>query len=169
MILKLFLAFLKVGTFGFGGPGGSLAIIEREMIDMGVMGSTEFADAVATSSALPGPYVTKMALYCGYMAGGYAGAAAAFIGVVLPSTIGILILMRFLGEFRDMPKVGAALRALRPVVVALFLFLAFNTSKGMRPSWDLLLIGAVAFILLVFRVEPMWVVLGALVVGLIAY
>jgi chromate transporter len=169
VFFKIFWAFLKVGTFGFGGPGGSLALIEREMADMGVMGSTEFADAIATISALPGPYVTKTALYCGYTAGGYSGAAAALIGVLLPSSIGILLLLRFLSEFRETPRVEAVLRALRPVVVALFLYLASTSAKGLRPSWDLLLIGALALGLLIFRVEPMWVVLGALVVGLLFY
>ena len=169
MFLKIFWAFLKVGAFGFGGPGGSLAIMEREMADMGVMRASEFSDAVATISALPGPYVTKMAIYCGHAAGGYAGAAAALIGVLLPSTVGLLILLRVLAEFKGTPKLEAALKALGPVVVALFLYLAFRSSRGLQPSWDLILIGLAALVLLLIQVEPMWVVLGALVVGLIFY
>ena len=67
------------------------------------------------------------------------------------------------------PKVAAALRALRPVVVAIFLFLAYNAGRQLRPQWDAIALGLVALVLLVLRVEPAWVVLGAVIVGLIFY
>ena len=169
MILSLFWAFLKVGVLGFGSGPAMLVLIEREMVDLGVMEPGSFADAVAMSTALPGPLATKMALYCGHAAAGVPGAAVALAGMLLPSTIGILLLARFVMEYREQPKVAAALKALRPVVVAIFLFLAIGSTRGMRPSWDALLLGGAALILLLFKVDPAWIVLGALVIGLIFY
>jgi len=169
VILKLFLAFLKVGALGFGSGPAMLVLIEREMADLGLMSPAQFSDAVALSTGLPGPLATKMALYCGYSAAGIPGAAVSLVAMLVPSTVAILILARFVMEYRDQPRVAAALRALRPVVVAIFLFLALNSTRGLRPSWDTLLLGAVALAALLLRVDPAWVVLGAVAVGLIFY
>lgn len=169
MVLKLLLAFLKVGVIGFGSGPAMLVLIEREMADLGLMGPEQFGDAVALSTGLPGPLATKMALYCGYQSAGIPGAAAALFGLLLPSTIGILVLARFVMVYRDQPKVAAALRALKPVVVAIFLFLAINSGRNLEPRWDVFLLGAAALILLVLRVEPWIVILGAIALGLLFY
>ncbi|MEZ4397902.1 MAG: chromate transporter [Candidatus Krumholzibacteriia bacterium] len=169
MLWKLFVAFLKVGVFGYGSGPAMLVLIQREMADLGLMDAAQFNDAVAVSTALPGPLATKMALYCGHAGAGVPGAAVALVAMLLPSTLGILIVARFLMQYKDQPKVAAALRALRPVVVAIFLFLAYNAGRQLRPQWDALALGLVALVLLVLRVEPAWVVLGAVIVGLIFY
>ncbi len=169
MVLKLLLAFLKIGVIGFGSGPAMLVLIEREMADLGLMGPEQFSDAVALSTGLPGPLATKMALFCGYQSAGLPGAAAALFGLLLPSTIGILLLARFLMAYRDQPKVAAALRALKPVVVAIFLYLAVISGRNLSLRWDVVLIGAVALILLIFRVEPWMVILGAIGLGLIFY
>jgi len=169
VILKLFWAFLKIGTLGFGSGPAMLVLIEREMRDLGLMTGEQFADAVALGTSLPGPIATKMALYCGYTSAGVFGAVVSIVGMLLPSTIGILILARFVTAFRDQPRVAGALKALKPVVVAIFVFLAYNSAKSLKPSWDLILLGVIALALLILRVEPAWVVLGAIVLGVFFY
>lgn len=169
MVVKILLAFLKIGVIGFGSGPAMLVLIEREMLDLDLMTARQFADAVALSTGLPGPLATKMALYCGYQSAGLPGAAAALFGLLLPSTIGILILARFVMAFRDQPRVAAALRALKPVVVAIFLFLAINSGRNLAPRWDVFLLGAAALALLLLRVEPWVVILGAITLGLIVY
>jgi chromate transporter len=169
MLWKLFLAFLKVGTLGFGSGPSMLVLIEREMRDLGVMDSTQFADAVALNNALPGPIATKMTQYCGCAAAGPLGGVVALVGMLLPSLIGVFVLFQLVENFRGNARMEAALKALKPVVVAFFLFLAVNSSRGLRPSWDTLLLGAVALGLLLIKVEPAWIVLGALAVGLLLY
>lgn len=169
MILKLFWAFLKIGTVGFGSGPAMVVLIEREMVDMKLMTTADVTDAVALSLGLPGPLATKLALYCGYNSAGVSGALASLAGLLLPSTIAILILARFISAFRDQPKILAVLKALKPVVVAIFCFLAWNSAKHLPVSWDILLIGLVAFAALIFKVEPALVILGAIVVGLLFY
>ncbi len=169
MVFKIFLAYLKVGLLGFGAGPAMLVLIEREMADLGLMNSEQFADAVAMSTGLPGPIATKVAIFCGYHSAGLPGAAAALVGILLPSTIAILLLARFITTFRDQPKVAAALRALKPVVVAIFLYLALISGRNLTLRWDVVLIGAAALILLIFRVEPWVVIMGAIGLGLIFY
>lgn len=169
MVLKLLLAFLKVGVLGFGSGPAMLVLIEREMSDMGLMNAEQFAEIVGLSTALPGPLATKVAIYCGYQSAGLAGASVALVGLLLPSSIAILILARFVLAFRDQPKVEGVLRALKPVVVAIFLYLAINSGRNLELRWDVILLGAAALGLLLFRVEPWVVIMGAITIGLIFY
>ncbi|MCB1161607.1 chromate transporter, partial [bacterium] len=55
VLWKLFVAFLKVGVFGYGSGPAMLVLIQREMADLGLMDAAQFNDAVAVSTALPGP------------------------------------------------------------------------------------------------------------------
>lgn len=169
MIWKLLLSFLKIGTLGFGSGAAMLALIEREMRDLGVMDAEQFTDAVAFGTCLPGPIAPKMALYCGYTAAGLPGALVAFVAILLPSTVAILLLARAALAFRGNARLEGGLKAVKPVVVALFLHLALFSSRGISPSWDMILLGALALALLILRVDPAWVVLGALTLGVVAY
>jgi len=130
MLPQLFLSFLKIGTFGYGSGPAMLILIEREMVGRELMTSEQFTSAVAMGTALPGPIATKMSLYCGYQAAGVPGALVALLGVILPSTLAMLLLAKFVMEFRGHPKLEGVLRAMKPVVVAIFLVLAINSARG---------------------------------------
>lgn len=169
MLWTLFLAFLKVGTFGFGSGPAMLALIEKEMVGRGLMTPEQFTEAVAVGMTLPGPIATKAGLFCGYQAAGVPGALVALGAMLLPSTLAMLLLVRVVHEFRGSPKLEAALRAMKPVVVAVFLFLAIGSTRGIRPGWDSILLGGVALVLLLLKVDPAWVIIGALGVGLLFY
>ena len=169
MLWKLFLSFLKIGVFGYGSGPAMLILVEREVVGQGMMTSEQFTSAVAMGMALPGPIATKMSLYCGYQVAGVPGALIALLGVILPSTIAMLILAKFVMEFRGHPKLDGVLRAMKPVVVAIFFVLALNAARGIRPGWDTILLGAVALVLLMLKVDPVWVILGAVGVGLVLF
>ncbi len=166
---SLFLSFLKVGVFGFGSGPAMVALIEKEVVGKGLMSPEQFTEGVASSMALPGPLATKASLYCGYHVAGVPGAVLALVGMLLPSTIAMLVLARVIHQFRGNPKLEGALRAMKPVVVAVFLFLALGATRGIRPSWDAVLLGAVALVLLLLKVDPAWVIIGALGIGLLFY
>ena len=166
----LFVSFLKVGIFGFGSGPAMLALIEKEMVGRELMAPEEFTEAVAVGMTLPGPIATKTSLFCGYHVAGVPGALVALTGMLLPSTLAMLLLAKFVMEFRGHPKLDGVLRAMKPVVVAIFLVLAINSARGMRPGWDAVLLGAIALVLLlVLRVDPVWVILGAVGVGLVFF
>jgi chromate transporter len=168
-MLSLFLSFLKVGTFGFGSGPAMLALIEKEVVGKGLMSPEQFTEAVAASMALPGPLATKASLYCGYHVAGVPGALLALLGMLLPSTLAMLLLVQVIHQFRGNAKLEGALRAMKPVVVAVFLFLAVGATRGIRPGWDTILLGTVALVLLLLKVDPAWVIIGALGIGLLIY
>jgi len=168
-MLSLFLAFLKVGAFGFGSGPAMLALIEKEMVGRGLMAPQEFTDAVAAGMVLPGPIATKTSLFCGYHVAGVPGALVALTGMLLPSTLAMLLLVKLMSQYRGNPKLESALRAIKPVVVAIFIFLAVGATRGIRPGWDSILLGGVALTLLLLKVDPAWVIIGALGIGLLFY
>lgn len=72
--LQLFLSYLKIGFFGFGGGYAMLALIQNEVVVRHAwMTNTEFTDIVAVSQMTPGPIAINSATYVGYTVGAQAG------------------------------------------------------------------------------------------------
>jgi len=183
MILwEIFLLFTRVALFSWGGGPASLALMQRECTAAGWVTSAEFADAVAVGNALPGPIAPQVSAYVGYKLAGVAGAVAAAAGTVLPTTILMLVMIFFFFGIKDSPTVKAMLTAVRPVVVGLLLWTAYDMANGvfgatrlgwraaLVQGWDKLAITLVAFGLLTFtKINPVFVILGAAILGFAVY
>lgn len=84
--LQLFLSFLKIGVFGFGGGLAILSLIQHEVESNGWLTQSEFVDIVAVSQITPGPIGINCATYVGYTATGSVwGSVVATTAIVLPS------------------------------------------------------------------------------------
>jgi chromate transporter len=144
--------------------------MKAEVIGRGWMSETDFLDALAVGNALPGPIATKMSAYIGYKLAGVAGGAAGLVGVVMPSALLMVgIALAFLG-FKDHPKVAAMLHAIRPAVVGLLLWTAWDLGRSGVRSWDALVIALVTFAVVSFlHVHPAVAILVAALVGLLLY
>jgi chromate transporter len=115
------------------------------------------------------------------MAGGW-GAVAAVSGTVLPTTLLMLGMVVYFFGIKDSPTIQAMLRAIRPVVIGLLLWTAYDMARivlsadtlgwkqALTAGWDKLLIAGGALALLTFtRINPALMILGAGVLGLILY
>ena len=91
---QLFLTFLKVGTFAFGGGYAMLSLIGDSALSYGWMTEQELLNFVGVETVIPGPIAVNMATYIGYKQGGFLGALLATTGVVLPSCLIIEISTR---------------------------------------------------------------------------
>ena len=117
---ELFVSYLKIGFFGFGGGYAMLSLIQNEVVVQHAwMTNAEFADIVAISQITPGPIAINSATYVGYTVGGVPGAIVATIGEVTPSIIVILIVAAMLAKFRDSQYVANAFYGLRPASTGL--------------------------------------------------
>lgn len=85
--LTLFLEFLKIGAFSFGGAYGAIPLIKETVISHGWLNEEMFANIIAVSESTPGPIMVNTATYIGNVQGGILGAALATLGVVLPSWV----------------------------------------------------------------------------------
>jgi chromate transporter len=142
----------------------------------------EFADAVAVGNAIPGPIAPQVSAYVGYKLAGVPGAISAATGTVIPTTLLMLILIVFFFGIKDSVAVKAMLSAVRPVVVGLLLWTAYdmaNTVFGAKKlgwgqafvhGWDKLLFVLAAFVLLTFtKVNPAIIILATAILGFLLY
>ncbi len=182
MIWKIFALFSRVALFSWGGGPASLALMQREVTTAGWTTPAEFADAVAAGNALPGPIAPQVSAFVGYKLAGIPGAIAAVTGTVLPTTVLMLLMIIYFFNVKDSPAVKSMLRAVRPVVVGLLLWTAYDMagsvfaakplgwSAALAGGWDKILIVAATFVLLTAtRVNPAFVILGAALLGFAAY
>ena len=91
--LQLFLSYLKIGFFGFGGGYAMLSLIQHEVVtERGWITASQFSDIIAISQMTPGPIAINSATYIGYTVAGFWGSVVATTAVSLPAmTLMILI------------------------------------------------------------------------------
>lgn len=182
LYFRLFIVFTKVALFSWGGGPASLALMQREVVSEGWSTPDDFANAIALSNAMPGPTAPQASAYVGYKVAGIWGAVFATAGTVLPTTILVLILIAYFFNIKDTPAITAMLKAVRPLVVGLLAYVAFDMfrtvwgtptlgwTKALALGWDKALIAGVTFGLLVFtNISPVWLVIAAAGLGFLVY
>jgi chromate transporter len=182
LIWQIFVLFTRVAVFSWGGGPASLALMQRETTAAGWVTPDEFADAVAVGNALPGPIAPQVSAFVGYKMAGIAGAVSAAAGTVLPTTLLMLVMVVYFFGVKDSPAVQAMLKAVRPVVVGLLLWTAYDLSRivfganqvgwrtALLQSWDKLIIAIVTFALLTLtKINPAVLILAAAILGYLIY
>lgn len=119
--LELFLGFLKVGTFAFGGAYGAIPLIRDVVLSYGWLDDEMLTYMIAVSESTPGPIMVNLATYVGSSRAGLAGAAVATLAVILPSFLIILLLMELMKSALKNPYVQAVLQGLKPCIVGIIL------------------------------------------------
>lgn len=117
--LKLFLTFLEIGAFSFGGGYGMIAVVKDSVIENGWLTESEFLNFVAISESTPGPLAVNMASFVGSSQGGILGAFLATLGVILPSFLIILLIVVLMKNLLKIAGVNAALSGIRPTIIGL--------------------------------------------------
>jgi len=138
--LKLFLTFLQIGAFSFGGGYGMISLIREKVLTYGWLTEEELLNMIAVAESTPGPIAVNMATFVGSAQGGFLGALLATLGVVLPSLIIILIIAALIRNLLKYSGVKAFLGGIRPCIVGLILATAItmfmSTAIGFRNIGD---------------------------------
>ena len=136
ILLELFSTFCQIGLFTFGGGYAMISLVREQTLAHGWLTEAELLNMIAVAESTPGPIAVNMATYVGSSQAGIAGSAFATLGVVLPSFIIILLVSAVVKNFLKIEAVQAALRGVRPCVVALILgtaiTLALSTLLGLK-------------------------------------
>ena len=119
--LDLFLGFLKVGCFAFGGAYGAIPLIRDVVMSYGWLSDDMLTYMIAVSESTPGPIMVNLATYVGSSQAGLLGAAIATLAVVLPSFLIILLVTALLKTALKNRYVQAVLRGLKPCVIGIVL------------------------------------------------
>ncbi len=117
--LELFLTFLSIGAFTFGGGYAMLPLIQKTVLDNGWLTEEAIVNFIAVSESTPGPFAINIATYVGMETGGVLGAICATLGVVCPSFVIILLVARIYKQFQESKIVKGCMSGLRPTVIGL--------------------------------------------------
>ena len=178
--LSLFLTYLKIGLFGFGGGYAMLSLIQHETVEVVHWGAetpwltqTQFTDIVAISQMTPGPIGINSATYIGYtVTGNVWGSVIATFAVCLPSFLLVLLVSRFILRHKDNPVINSIFGGLRPVVVGLIAaaaLLLMNKENFSDGTYSIV-IAAVSFALAYFtKLHPIFIIVLAGLAGYIIY
>lgn len=181
--LDLFLGFLKVGCFAFGGAYGAIPLIRDVVLSYGWLTDDALTRMIAISESTPGPIMVNLATYVGSSQAGIAGAALATTAVVLPAFLVILLIVSLMKNVLKNPYVQAVLKGMKPCVIGIILatgaymsirsFLPAQASSIDHRSLLLtLLLGAVIFLwkrIKKSQVSPILLIVIAAVLGVIVY
>ena len=170
-LVRIFLTFLKIGAFTFGGGYAMIPLIQKEAVENHHWVSDEdILDIVAIAESTPGPIAINAATFVGYQTRGFAGALAATFGVVLPSFVTIFAIYFILQTFRDNKAVQYAFNGIRVGVLVLLikaLIKMFKTNPKSIMSYGIM---GMAFVLTAFLGANTFLVIGlSALIGLVSF
>lgn len=168
MYLTLFLTFMKIGLFTIGGGYAMLPLIQREVVNRRWMTKEEFIDIFSVAQSLPGIFAVNISIFVGYRLKKKMGGFICALGTILPSFLIILLIALFFTQVKDNVWVEKAFMGLRPAVVALIAVPCLTTARSIKLSYKLMIV-PVAAALLIWQggVSPAWIILAAIVGGLL--
>lgn len=129
MLLTLFLEFFKIGLFAVGGGMATLPFLYELADKYDWVSSADISNLVAISESTPGPLGVNMATYVGFLQSGPIGGIIATLGLVTPSVIVILLVMKILDKFKESPIVKNVFYGLRAASCALISVAGVGVAK----------------------------------------
>ncbi|WP_069650556.1 chromate transporter [Caloranaerobacter ferrireducens] len=169
--IKLFISFLKIGAFSFGGGYAMLPLIQEEIITKnGWLSLKEFIDVLAISQMTPGPIAINSATFLGYKIGGILGAVVSTLAVVIPSLVIILLIAHFLKKFKESKYIDWFFKGLRPVIIGLIASAAILVAKNTIIDVKSLIITLAIFYLVTYKkLHPILCIVIAGALGVMLY
>ena len=165
--LELYLAFVKIGTFTFGGGLAMMPIMQRELIEKrGWLTEEELIDYFAIGQSTPGIIAVNVATFVGYKRLGWFGGIIGTLGVVTPSWVIIMLLAGAISSVDKYPLAQKALKGINVAVAALLTSVIVKFSKKtIKNIWNAFFM-LLAFVLIYFlKVQSVWIIIASLITG----
>ena len=180
-LLLLFLEFFKMGALTFGGGYAMIPFIEETVLAHGWMTTEELVDFIAVSESTPGAFAVNISTYIGSEVGGILGAVLATLGLVLPPFIIIILIAKVYEKIKENRLVQGAMLGLKATVVGLIAATVLSVGKEIFFSKGINIVAfqsaniyvslgifAVALFLLLYKkLNPILIIVGSAVVGII--
>jgi len=163
----MFLFFLKVGSVLFGSGYVLLAFLRADLVERWHwLTESQLLDAIAVGQVTPGPVFTT-ATFIGYVLGGAPTAFIATVGIFLPAFVFVAISGPLVPRLRASPLAGAFLDGVNVASLALMVTVTWYLGRAAIMDVPTILLSvASAILLLRFRVNSAWLVLGGAAIGL---
>lgn len=167
---QLFISFFKIGALSFGGGPAAISMIQKELTDNTALTGKEFSEGLALGYSLPGPIISNLAVYTGLKLGGITAAMTAVAAAILPSVLIMGMSATLFSYYHELPILQAALKAIRPTVIALLAVSIYKLAPASVFTVDQAAIGAVMLLLMILvDMNPAWAILLSGLVGILIY
>ncbi|MHC1721536.1 MAG: chromate transporter [Clostridiaceae bacterium] len=167
--LTMFLVFLKIGAFTFGGGYAMIPIMQTEVVDKQKwINETEFLDILVIAQSFPGAMAVNTSIFIGYKIAGKTGAVLALLGTILPSFLIILIVASCLMQFRDNHYVNLVFKGIGAAVPIMVLAAVVSLSKAIKKNYiNMFIIVLAVMAIALMKVHPVIVIILAGLYGFI--
>lgn len=130
LIIEIFISFLKIGAFTFGGGYAMVPFFQNEIVvTKGWMVPQEFIDFLAISQITPGPVAVNAPTYVGYKLAGIWGSITGTIGVVIVSVILSGIVAKYFFKFKENRIIKSLLKGIKPAVIVLIAYSVLSVGQ----------------------------------------
>jgi chromate transporter len=167
-LLPLFLIFLKLGVVVFGSGYVLVAFLKADLVDrFHWITQPQLLDAITAGQLTPGP-VFATATFLGYLLRGWSGAAVATAAIFLPSFLMAGLVGALASRIRKSAQAAAFLDGVNAAAVALMAAVALSLGRAtLIDGWTWALGLLSATLLLRFRVNATWLILGGAAIGIL--
>lgn len=163
----VFLSFLKIGSVLFGSGYVLLAFLQTEFVDSGLLTEQQLLDSVAVGQFTPGPVFTT-ATFIGYLLEGVPGAVLGTLGIFLPAFVFVALTGPIIPRLRRSPIMSNLLDGLNVTSLALMAGVTWQLGRGaIVDPFSALLALVALFLLIRFKINAAWLVIGGGVLGLL--
>jgi chromate transporter len=159
--------FLRLGTLGFGGPIALCAAMHRDLVERRHwISERDYLDGLALAQLAPGPLAAQLAIYIGWLRGGWMGATAIGVAFVLPSFLMVLAIAAAYVRLGGLPWMQAAFYGIGAAVIAIVLRGAVKLARLTlaRDRWLWPILGINTIVTAVTQAEIVWLILAGGVV-----
>src|SRR5581483_7519614 len=129
-LARFVLYFLKLGTFGFGGPIALAGYMQHDLVDQRKWITREdYLDGLALAQLAPGPLAAQLAMYLGYVRAGFIGATAVGVAFILPSFVMVLAIALAYVRFGGLPWMQSAFYGIGAAVIGIIAIAACRLGR----------------------------------------
>jgi len=171
ILIEIFLSFLKIGAFSFGGGYAMLPLIEREIVKShNWITFKEFVDIIGISQMTPGPIAINSATFVGFKVSGILGAISGTLGVISFSFILVSIADHYILKFKESYILKAALAGMRPAMIGLIISVFLSLGRESYKDIKSIVIGIIIIgLLLTNKLHPILIIMISGILGIVFY
>lgn len=170
-LLNIFLVFLRIGAFSFGGGYAMLPLIEQEVVEnYNWLELGEFVDIIALSQMSPGPISINAATFIGFKHVGLVGGIVGTVGVVSFSFLIVTVMASIILKNRQSSTIEGIFRGIRPAVIGLIAAATVSLSETSIVDFRTSVIGFLALLIIgKFKLHPIIIVMISGTLGIVVY
>ena len=114
--------FLRLGTFGFGGPIALAGYMQRDLVETRRWVSrADYLEGLVFSQLSPGPLAAQLAMYIGWLRSGPIGGTLVGIAFVLPSFVMAVLVAALYVHFGSLPWIQGMFYGIGAAVIAIII------------------------------------------------